>query len=67
MQPFQQRVIEEKAELDKKIDNLAEFIQDDVIYLDLDEAEQDRMNVQLDLMNDLSSVLGERIAAFEED
>ena len=67
MQPYQERVISEKADLDKRIDNLADFIQDNDIFLDLDEAEQDRMNRQLDIMNDLADVLGERIAAFDED
>lgn len=65
MQPYQQRVVEEKRELDAKIDKLIPFIASSM-YLKLDMAEQLRMKSQLEYMTAYSNVLGERIAAFSE-
>lgn len=63
MQDFQQRVVDEKAVLDEKIRNLADWMETDR-FQGLPEAERTRMNRQLDFMCSYSGVLGERIAAF---
>ena len=63
MQPHQQRVVDEKQELDEKIGKLMPFLMTS-IFENLDEAEQERMIRQLHLMSGYSEVLGERIAAF---
>ena len=63
LQPHQQRVVDEKAELDEKLAKLKAFFDTD-LFKSLDEDEQERMWRQADHMGDYSSVLGERIAAF---
>lgn len=63
-QPHQQRVIDEKAALDKNAKALSDFIGLNPVFLTLDAAEQERMKVQNDLMWQYSEVLGQRIAAF---
>jgi hypothetical protein len=63
MQPFQQRVIDEKEELDSKRDRLRAFFGTD-LYRELDPAEQSRLNRQLEAMTLYSNILAERIAAF---
>lgn len=62
--PHQQRVIDEKSELDKKIYALYEFIQNNEIFKSLDEKEQDRLNRQHSSMLVYSGILNERISAF---
>ena len=64
LQPHQQRVVDEKAELDERATKLSAFIGLNPIFEKLDAAEQERMKVQNDLMWQLSEVLGARIAAF---
>lgn len=64
MQPHQQRVIDEKAELDKKANALSEFIGNSPIFETLDPAEQERLKEQNDIMWQYSEILGARIAAF---
>ena len=63
MKEFQQRVIDEKTELDSKISRLKPFLSRDV-FQTLPDAEQARLVRQLSLMAGYSEVLGERIAAF---
>lgn len=63
MEPYQQRVIDEKRELDQKIEKLDTFIKGEV-YIQLSLMERRRLDQQLFLMGQLSSVLGERIKAF---
>lgn len=65
MSAFQQRVIEEKAALDEKIDKLDRF-SEGTIFDGLPEDEQARLEHQLEYMYLYSDVLGERIAAFKE-
>jgi hypothetical protein len=60
---YQDRVIEEKRQLDEKRAKLAEFIGGS-IYPTLPEAERDSLIEQFDLMKQYSDVLGERIARF---
>jgi hypothetical protein len=64
MQPFQQRVVDEKRELDEKSEKLLAFI-NGKIFQSLTSAEQERMHRQWQYMNGYSGVLGERIEAFE--
>jgi hypothetical protein len=63
MQPHQQRVVEEKAELDNKIQKLNAFFHSS-IFSSLPEAEKDRMKRQVGVMEEYSSILQERINAF---
>ncbi len=63
MQPHQERVVAEKAELDAKIEKLSEFIPGSIMG-SLPAAEQSRLRIQLHIMQAYSTVLGERIYAF---
>jgi len=63
MAPHQQRVVDEKAELDEKHIKLISFF-GTPIFSSLDSAEQLRLAKQCELMGKYSEVLGERIAAF---
>lgn len=63
LQPHQQRVVDEKADLDGKIERLDAFIHGK-IYPALADAERSRLMRQFCHMKDYSNVLGERIAAF---
>ena len=60
----QQRVLDEKQDLDLRITKLDEFIQRNQLFQGLPISERDRLEIQLDLMRDLSEILGERIANF---
>jgi len=64
MQPYQQRVVDEKSELDKKLCALGEFIEGNGIFEKLDAAEQCRLRMQRCVMQSYSQILGERIAVF---
>ena len=64
MQPHQQRVVDEKTELDKKATALSNFIGTSQIFVTLDLAEQVRLREQNDVMWQYSEILGARIAAF---
>lgn len=65
LQPHQQRVIDEKAELDERIGKLREFICSSPIFKQLPDPERGRLYRQQTAMEAYSGVLGERIAAFE--
>lgn len=64
LQPHQQRVVTEKAELDEKANALSNFIGHSPIFETLDAAEQERLKEQNDVMWQYSEILGARIAAF---
>ncbi len=64
-QPHQQRVVDEKNELDEKRKKLGEFKNGDV-FPRLPWQEQERLNTQAHVMTLYSAVLGARIAAFTE-
>ena len=64
MQPHQQRVVTEKAELDEKALALSTFIGSSPIFETLPAAEQERLKEQNDVMWQYSTILAERIAAF---
>jgi hypothetical protein len=63
MQPHQERVVQEKTELDEKIDKLDAF-RAGTIFPTVAVEEQDRLNKQLSFMRQYSGVLADRIAAF---
>jgi len=64
MQPRQQRVIDEKTELDDKLGKLNTFIVESPIFQSLPDDEQARLVRQHKVMELYSEVLGERISAF---
>lgn len=64
MQPFQQRVVDEKSELDIKVAKLKTFMEHET-FGNLSTDEQVRMHRQVAAMTEYSTVLGERIAAFK--
>lgn len=65
IQPHQQRVVDEKSELDEKRVKLLKFISDPgTPFSRLDIDEQRRLGLQLHYMDEYSTVLGERIARF---
>ncbi len=63
MAPYQQRVVDEKAELDTKREKLGEFKQTD-FFAKLPWQEQEWLNTQAHIMTMYSAILGARIAAF---
>lgn len=63
MQDFQKRVIEEKNELDSRIEKLGAFGLSET-FAKLPGDEQGRMIRQLAMMEGYSEALGQRIAAF---
>jgi hypothetical protein len=64
MQAHEQRVIDEKAELDEKIAKLRVFINDNPAYLKLPAAQATLMHDQVSAMARYSEVLSQRIMFF---
>lgn len=64
LQPHQQRVVDERSELDTKIAALFAFIDSSPVFKTLDAAEQERLTRQREFMCAYSNVLKERIEAF---
>lgn len=64
LQPFQFRVVDEKRELDAKLQDLWTFLGSET-FRRLPVAERRRLTRQSQHMQDYSMVLGERIEAFE--
>jgi len=65
MEPYQERVIQEKRELDERLKKLDAFIVAGTERWDKVPAEeQERLCRQAEIMTDYSAILGERIAAF---
>jgi len=62
MKAFQKRVVEEKAELDARLEKLNEFITDP--KMEVEEAEMQRLKNQAPIMQTYSRILRDRIAAF---
>ena len=62
--PHQQRVINEKTELDEKRTKLKAFIDGNAIFAGLPNDEKERLVRQHSCMTEYSQILGERIAAF---
>lgn len=63
MLAHQERVVQEKQELDDKIAKLQVFVEGE-LFSTLPDDEQDRLERQVAIMKDYTAVLGERIAAF---
>ena len=63
LQPHQQRVLEEKAQLDERIAKLSAFVETSVCRA-LDGSEQFDLHNQLNSMECYSAALGRRIARF---
>lgn len=64
MQPHQQRVIDEKRELDERLNKLLLFIRTNPAFCDLPYREKARLERQVGVMNEYSKILGERMAEF---
>lgn len=64
LKPYQQRVVDEKAELDDKRIKLKAFIDGSAIFADLCDDEKERLVRQHSCMTEYSEILQERIAAF---
>lgn len=65
LQPHQQRVVDEKTDLDDKITKLDAFITTPTC-LALLFGERSRLKHQLDVMREYSGILGDRIKHFGE-
>lgn len=65
LQPHQQRVVEEKAELSEKLGKLETFV-GGAVYAALPPAEQSRLTRQHLIMQLYEQVLAERISSFTE-
>lgn len=63
MKPYQERIIEEKDQLDLKKDKLSVFVQSPY-FVEMDDSEQRLLSLQLALMEEYSAVLGQRISLF---
>lgn len=63
MEPHQQRVLQEKQDLDEKLTKLLAFFQSEA-FVGLSEAERSRLRNQARFMDGYAAVLEERIAAF---
>lgn len=66
MKPYQDRVVEEKRELDAKRDNLRAFLATDACAC-LPTREQMRLKQQFWVMTQYSEILGQRIEAFGKE
>lgn len=65
MQDLVQRLVDDKADLDGKIDALEKFMTTDM-YEELDAAEKRRLYMQSTIMNAYSAILYDRICNFRE-
>lgn len=65
MQPHQQRVVDERTELETKHTALKSFIDTNEAFTKLPVAEQARMHLQYAIMRDYINVLSDRIKYFE--
>jgi hypothetical protein len=63
MEAHQQRVVDEKKELDEKLQKLTSFFTTS-IFSGIDEGEQKRLKKQSEIMSQYSDILGERIENF---
>ena len=65
MEQWQERVIQEKKELDEKIDKLKKFLDEESIDA-LDQTERLRLEVQLTIMESYSNILHARILSWSQ-
>jgi len=66
MEAHQLRVVQEKEDLDDKINKLTTFTTQSDIFKTLDSDEKVLLNLQLLVMTQYSDILGRRIQAFSE-
>lgn len=66
MQRHQQRVVDEKRELDLKAKALSVFIAASPVFETLDPDEKERLHEQSHVMQQYSDILADRIAAFTD-
>lgn len=66
MEAYQGRVVEEKRELDEKLERLSVLIGSDR-FQELSVAECKRLVLQFSIMQEYARVLGERISAFMKE
>ncbi len=66
MQPHQERVVNEKAELDGRLSKLKDFIDTNPHFVPLPQDEKDRLIKQSEVMKEYSDILDQRIAAFPQ-
>lgn len=64
LQPFQQRVVTEKEQLDEKFCKLADFVQSAPAFRQLDEANRELLKQQQAVMAQYSEILAARIKLF---
>jgi hypothetical protein len=64
MQPFQDRVVDEKLELDDKLSRLNGFLSSPG-FASLPDEEKKRLDRQREVMHEYSEILRSRIAAFQ--
>lgn len=64
MKPHQERVIQEKSELDTKIEKLSIFIESNLKQQVVSAYEHSMLEIQLSAMKTYSTILAERIAQF---
>lgn len=64
VKPYQQRVIEEKQDLDLKAKKLSAFIGSSSQFVTLPQYQQELLREQCEIMWQYSEILGKRIAAF---
>lgn len=65
MQEYQQRVVEEKRELDEKLEKLDSYLAEDT-FLELDEPNRDLLLDQREYMDQYSRILAHRIMLFSQ-
>lgn len=65
MEAYQLRVIQEKKDLDEKLEKLSAFLLNER-FLSLPPDEQARLSIQRFCMDGYSKILGERILAFKQ-
>jgi hypothetical protein len=63
MLAYQQRVVDEKAELDEKREKLLAFFNTD-LFRGLGQSEKDRLRIQYSVMGVYSEILHQRVTAF---
>ena len=63
LQPYQQRVVDEKEAIDKKRADLSVFIEGPM-FSTVHPFEQDRLRSQLGIMKEYSYILGLRISSY---
>jgi hypothetical protein len=66
MHPYQQRVVEEKRDLDEKVARMVEFIDHSPVYERMARIDRGLLHIQLEAMVAYSTALAGRIERFKE-